>query len=187
MSKYHFNNFGGLVLFSLPPKRFFARFLLRSTQRTRRYITLYVWISRDVGGACTGRLKSLGLALFSGAASPNQKRRHHDMKTGKGTLSSGVFTSVSGLFSIMWQERLRFCTWRPFLTSAPRRRWRTHVLNFLSNSNTAVATAEPVRMDGHDNTAANRLHISLASNCVRDKIFLPRATCNSSGHQEPAR
>jgi len=92
------NNFGGLVLFSLPPKRFFARFLLRGTQRTRRYITRYVWVSRDVGGACTGRLKSLGLALFSGAASPNQKSRHHDMKTGKGTLSSGVFTSVSGLF-----------------------------------------------------------------------------------------
>jgi len=77
------NNFGGLVLFSLPPKRFFARFLLRGTQRTRRYITRYVWVSRDVGGACTGRLKSLGLALFSGAASPNQKSRHHDMKTGK--------------------------------------------------------------------------------------------------------
>ena len=32
MSKYHFNNFGGLVLFSLPPKRFFARFLMRGTQ-----------------------------------------------------------------------------------------------------------------------------------------------------------
>ena len=79
MSKYHFNNFGGAVLFSLPPKRFFARFLLRGTQRTRRYITRYVWVSRDVGGACTGRLKSLGLALFSGAASPNQKSRHHDM------------------------------------------------------------------------------------------------------------
>ena len=31
MSKYHINNFGGLVLFSLPPKRFFARFLLRGT------------------------------------------------------------------------------------------------------------------------------------------------------------
>ena len=92
------NNFGGLVLFSLPPKRFFARFLLRGTQRTRRYITRYVWVSRDVGGACTGRLKSLGLALFSGAASPNKRSRHHDMKTGKGTLSSGVITSVSGLF-----------------------------------------------------------------------------------------
>ena len=92
------NNFSGLVLFSLPPKRFFARFLLRGTQRTRRYITRYVWVSRDVGGACTGRLKSLGLALFSGAASPNHKSRHHDMKTGKRTLSSGVFTSVSGLF-----------------------------------------------------------------------------------------
>ena len=115
------NNFDGLVLFSLPPKRFFARFLLRGTQRTRRYITRYVWVSRDVGGACTGRLKSLGLALFSGAASPNQKSRHHihHMKTGKGTLSGGVFTSVSGLFSIMWQERPCFCTWRPFLTSAP--------------------------------------------------------------------
>ena len=97
MSECHFNNCGGLVLFSLPPKRFSARFLLRGTQRTRRYITRYVWISRDVGGACAGRLKSLGLALFSGAASPNQKSRHH-MKTGKGTLSSGVFTSVSGLF-----------------------------------------------------------------------------------------
>ena len=48
--QYHFNNFGGLVLFSLPPKRFFARFLLRGTQRTRRYITRYVWVSRDVGG-----------------------------------------------------------------------------------------------------------------------------------------
>ena len=92
------NNFGGFVLFSLPPKRFFARFLLRGTQRTRRYITRYVSVSRDVGGACIGRLKSLGLALFSGAARPNQKSRHHDMKTGKGTLSSGVFTSVSGLF-----------------------------------------------------------------------------------------
>ena len=99
MSECHFNNCGGLVLFSLPPKRFSARFLLRGTQRTRRYITRYVrvWVSRDVGGACTGRLKSLGLALFSGAASPNQKSRHH-MKTGKGTLSSGVFASVSGLF-----------------------------------------------------------------------------------------
>ena len=73
------NNFGGLVLFSLPPKRFFARFLLRGTQRTRRYITRYVWVSRDLGGACTGRPKSLGLAPFSGAASPNQKSRHHDM------------------------------------------------------------------------------------------------------------
>ena len=112
------NNFGGLVLFSLPPKRFFARFLLRGTQRARRYITRYVWISRDVGGACAGRLKSLGLALFSGAASPNQKSRHH-MKTGKGTLSSGLFSSVSGLFSIMWQERPRFCTGRRFLTSVP--------------------------------------------------------------------
>ena len=116
-SKYHFNNFGGLVLFSLPPKRFC--FLLCGTQRTRRYITRYVWVSRDVGGACTGRLKSLGLALFSGAASPNQKSRHHDMKTGKGTRSSGVFTSVIGLFSIMWQERPCLCSWRPFLTSAP--------------------------------------------------------------------
>ena len=63
--------------------------------------------------------------------------------------------------------------------------WRTHVLNFLSNTNTAVATAESVRMDGHDNTAANRLHISLASNCVRDKLFSPARY--SSGHQEPAR
>ena len=54
MSKYHSNNFGVLVLFSRPPKRFFARFLLRGTQRTRRYITRYVWVSRDVGGACTG-------------------------------------------------------------------------------------------------------------------------------------
>ena len=99
MSKYHFNNFSGLVLFSLPSKRFFARFLLRGTQRTRRYITRYVWVSRDVGGACTGRLKSLGLTLSSGAASPNQKSRDHDMKTGKGTLSSrGVFTSASGVF-----------------------------------------------------------------------------------------
>ena len=26
MSKYHFNNFGGLVLFSLPPKRFSRTF-----------------------------------------------------------------------------------------------------------------------------------------------------------------
>ena len=103
MSKYHFNNFGGLVLFSLPPKRFFARFLLHGTQRTRRYITRYVWVSRDVGGACTGPLKSLGLALFSGAASPNQKSRHHDMKTGKGTLSSEVFTSVSGLPRTIFQ------------------------------------------------------------------------------------
>ena len=54
--------------------------------------------SREIGGAFTGRLKSLELALFSGVASPNQKSRHHDMKTGKGTLSSGVFTSVGGLF-----------------------------------------------------------------------------------------
>ena len=93
------NNFGGLVLFSLPPKRFFACFLLRGTQRTRRYITRNVWVSRDLGGACTGRPKSLGLAPFSGAASrANQKSRHHDMKTRKGTLSSGVFTPVSGLF-----------------------------------------------------------------------------------------
>ena len=99
MSKYHFNNFGGSVFFSLPPKRFFARFLLRATQRTRRYITRYVWVSRDVGGACTGRRKSLGPALFSGAASPNQKRRHNDMKTEKGTLLCGVCASVSGLFS----------------------------------------------------------------------------------------
>ena len=99
MSEYHFNNFGGLVLFSLQPNRFFARFLLRGVQKTRRYITLYGWVSRDVGGACTGRLQSLGLALFSGAASPNQQSRHHDMKTGKGTLSSGVCTrAVSGLF-----------------------------------------------------------------------------------------
>ena len=67
MSKYHFSNFGGLVLFSLPPKRFLARFLLRGTQRTRRYITRYVWgVSRDLGGACTGRSKSLGLAPFQG-------------------------------------------------------------------------------------------------------------------------
>ena len=79
MSKYYFNNFGGLVLFSLPPKRFFERFLLRGTQRTRRYLTRYVRVLRDVGGACTGRPKSLGLAPFSGAASPNQKSRHHDM------------------------------------------------------------------------------------------------------------
>ena len=71
--KYHFNNFGGLVLFSLPPKRFFAHFLLRGTQKTRRYITRYVWVSRDVGGACTGRLKSLGLALFSGAVVRTKK------------------------------------------------------------------------------------------------------------------
>ena len=62
------------------------------------YGTRYVWVSRDVGGACTGHLKSLGLALFSGAARSNQKSVHHDMKTGNGTLSSGVFTSVSGLF-----------------------------------------------------------------------------------------
>ena len=45
--------------------------------------------SREIGGAFTGRLKSLELALFSGVASPNQKSRHHDMKTGQGTLSSG--------------------------------------------------------------------------------------------------
>ena len=98
MSKYHFNNFGGFVLFSLPPKHFVARFLLRGTQRTRRYITRYVWVSRDAVGACIGHLKSLGLALFSGAASPSQKSSHHDMKTGKGTICSWVFTSVSGLF-----------------------------------------------------------------------------------------
>ena len=68
------------------------------TQRTRRYITA-MYGSREIGGAFTGRLKSLELALFSGVASPNQKSRHHDMKTGKGTLSSrGVFTSASGVF-----------------------------------------------------------------------------------------
>ena len=66
VSMYHFNNFGGLVLFSLPPQRFFARFLLLGAPRTRGYNTRYVWVLRDVGGACTGRLKSLGLALFSG-------------------------------------------------------------------------------------------------------------------------
>ena len=95
-----FQQFRWFSPFFSAAKAFFARFLLRGTQRTRRYITRYVWVSRDVGGACTGRLKSLGLALFfvSGAASPNQKSRHHDMKTGKRTLSSGVFTSVSGLF-----------------------------------------------------------------------------------------
>ena len=119
MSKYHFNNFSGLVLFSLPPKRFFARFLLCGTQRTRRYITRYVWVSRDVGGACTGRLKSLGPALFSGAPSPNQKSRHHDMKTGKGTLSSGVFTSVSGLFFNFVAGAAMFLYVETFLTSAP--------------------------------------------------------------------
>ena len=41
MSKYHFNNFGGLVLFSLPPKHFFARFLLRGTQTTRTLPATY--------------------------------------------------------------------------------------------------------------------------------------------------
>ena len=72
------------------------------------------------------------------------------------------------------------------LTSAPA----------LSLANTCVGfpvqyqhrcnnTAEPVRVDGHDNTAANRLHVSLASNCVRDKLFSPARY--SSGHQEPAR
>ena len=89
MSKYHFNNFGGSVLSSLPPKRFFARFLPRGTQRIRRYITRYVWVSPDVGGACTGRLKSLGLALFLGAASPNQKSRHHDMTLEKEHFQAG--------------------------------------------------------------------------------------------------
>ena len=63
--------------------------------------------------------KVAGTGSIFRAASPNQKSRHHDMKTGKGTFSSGVFTSVSGLFFNMWQERPCFCTWRPFLTSAP--------------------------------------------------------------------
>ena len=81
MSKYYFNNFGGLVLFSLPPKRFFERFLLRGTQRTRRYLTRYVRVLRDVGGACTGRPKSLGLApFFWGCESePKKPSPRHDL------------------------------------------------------------------------------------------------------------
>ena len=134
MSEYHFNNFGGLVVFSLPPKRFFARFLLRGTQRTRRYITRYVWVSRDVGGVCTGRLKSLGLTLFSGAASPNQKSRHYDMKTGKGTLSSGVFTSVSGIFFNNVAGAAMFLYVETLFNVRQRCLWRTHMLNYLSNT-----------------------------------------------------
>ena len=57
-----------------------------------------------------------------------------------------------------------------------RYRWRTHVLNFLSNTNTAVATADPVRKDGHDNTAANRLHITRIKLCAGQNYFLPRST-----------
>ena len=65
MSTYHFNK-GSLVLFAMPPKRFFGLFLLRGTQRTRRYITRYVWVSCDVSGACTGRLIRWDWLYFQG-------------------------------------------------------------------------------------------------------------------------
>ena len=70
---YHFDFFASLVIFSPAAERFFSCFLLHGTQRAHRYITRYVRVSPDIGGACTGRRKSPRLALFSGVTSPNQK------------------------------------------------------------------------------------------------------------------
>lgn len=45
---------------------FFSQLVLHGTQRARRYITRYVWVSRSIGSACAlAAKKSLGLAIFS--------------------------------------------------------------------------------------------------------------------------
>jgi len=50
----------------------FVAISLADKHMTRRYIILYMYVMSEVCGARTGPSKSLELALFSGATSPNQ-------------------------------------------------------------------------------------------------------------------
>lgn len=70
---YHCADLTALVGFSLAEQHVFVQFLLHVTQKVRRCVSRYVWASWGIGGACTGRQNSPGLALSQGVASPNQK------------------------------------------------------------------------------------------------------------------